>query len=156
MSVLEHKGQIFVSVFDDRVPAIRLENRTDRRMYVAQADLSDASKPSTPKKTLNDENFEWHTSIRPGSTICYTPPSVDAEFPEQLNDPVSILLACDDEKIAWSRPIRYDESSETYMELPYVKVSVDTSGRSVHIVIDSINQVDHQYLFDYLAFITQN
>lgn len=94
LSVLEHEGQTFVSIYDDRVPSIRLENRTDQRMFVAQAESADATKaPYVVQKTLNDEHFEWFTSISPKATICYTPPSVDAGFPEKMDQSVAILLA---------------------------------------------------------------
>lgn len=94
LSVLEHDGQTFVSVYDDRVPTIRIENRTDRRIFVAQAESIDPTKtPYIAHKTLNDENFEWYTSVAPDGTICYTPPSVDAGFPEKVDQPVAILVA---------------------------------------------------------------
>lgn len=102
LSVLEHEGQTFVSIYDDRVPAIRIENRSDRRLFIAQAESTDPTKiPYIAQKTLNDEHFEWYPSVAPDATICYTPPSVDAGFPEKIDQPVAILVASESGKFVF-------------------------------------------------------
>lgn len=99
MSVLEYEGQTFVSVYDDRAPAIRMENRTDRLLFVAQAESTDPAKAPVAQKTLNDEHFEWYTNVAPDATIFYTPPSVDAGFPEKMGQQISILVAVEPGKL---------------------------------------------------------
>lgn len=100
LSVLEHDGQTFVSMYDDLVPNIRLENRTGQRMLIAQAESPDQHKPPySAQETLNDEHFEWHTSVKPDATIFYTPPSVDGGFPEKMDQQVAILVAIESGKL---------------------------------------------------------
>lgn len=42
---------------------------------------------------MNDENFEWFTSLPPKHSIYYTPPSMDATFPDNVNNNIGIIFA---------------------------------------------------------------
>lgn len=49
--------------------------------------------------------------------------------------------------INWSPPILINTPSETTLEQPYLKVTVDTSKRTVHITINSIDRVSLTSVF---------
>lgn len=91
--MIDHRGQTFVSIHHDVSPIIELENRTDLPLYIGQAESTDPAKPSVAVKTLNDDHFEWFTSAPPQATIFYTPPTIDASFPDKSIQPVGIIFA---------------------------------------------------------------
>lgn len=93
VSAIEHQGQLYISIQDDQSPTIEFVNRTDLELYLAQAESVDLSKPSAAVKSLNDETFEWFTIVPPNKTIFFTPPSVNASFPEKLDNNIGIIIA---------------------------------------------------------------
>lgn len=95
MTVIDYRGQTFVSIHADRSPTIEFKNcTTDLHLYIAQAEHVDVTRPSVAVRKVNDENFDWFTMAPPMSTIFYTPPAIDAGFPDSVSDtPLAVIFA---------------------------------------------------------------
>lgn len=93
LTVIDYRGQTFVSIHLDRSPAIELQNATnDINLLIAQAEYADPALPSVAVRNLNDEHFDWFTMVPPMNTIFYTPPAIEAEFPDQNFDKTIALI----------------------------------------------------------------
>lgn len=83
-----------MSVYDDRFPFIDIDNRTNIEIFVAEADFADFSKSLKPKKSMHDENFNWHCTVPPYSGRSYAPPSINERFPEKQTTNVHLIFGC--------------------------------------------------------------
>lgn len=175
LSIVEHGGQTFVSVYPDATPCMRLINRTAHRLFVAQAQdaaaaaatadsLDDAAASVTrsrpqplPQRTPDNDQFEWYTSCAAGGrSVYFTPPDWERGFPEQQTpEDFGIQLAvCRAAEAApaagWCRPLAVLQTAETFVDLPGVgdvRVSVHggTDGRTVNVVV---GHIDHNVEFN--------
>lgn len=166
VSIIEHDGQTYVSLHADTSPCIRLVNRTDRRLYVAQSQTpvdgamaTVAAQPSEPLELQlsGDDQFEWYSAVDAGRTCFYTPVGWDADFPDNSTDCSSLGLmvaACQttgafecsaiSSDWGWCRPFAVFRPHETVLDLPLVgdvRVQVDCVRRRTVTVC--VSQLDH-------------
>lgn len=90
----QHNDQLYISIYEDRFPFIEIDNQTNILIYVAEADFADFSKSLKPKKSIHDENFQWHCTIPAYGRMNFAPPSVNERFPEKHNANVHLIFGC--------------------------------------------------------------
>lgn len=73
---------------------MEIENRTNIEIFAAEADFADFSKSLKPKRSIHDDNFQWHCSIPPFSRMNYSPPSINERFPEKQNINLHLIFGC--------------------------------------------------------------
>ncbi|XP_058811887.1 intermembrane lipid transfer protein VPS13B [Topomyia yanbarensis] len=146
LSIVGHREQRFVSIYDDRCPSFAVENRTDFNIYVAQSDSKDASKPArtaVPECAV-DSNFVWYQIVGSRQTVFYTPPALDAVFPETQEVEIALIFACvSGSAIRWSHPVKIDESKNIFLNIPLygdLRLAVNIGNRTTEILIDYISQ----------------
>lgn len=93
-SITQYKEQFFISIYDDRFPFIEIDNQTNIEIFAAEADFSDFSKSLKPKKSIHDENFQWHCTVPAYSCLNFTPPSINERFPERQTTNAQLIFAC--------------------------------------------------------------
>lgn len=147
LSALEYLGQIYVILYDDRYPFAEIENRTSIHLYVAESESNDVNRHSKPKRSMHEDNFQWHREIPQFKRINYTPPSVNENFPEKPIGNVTLVLGCADKltssvTVQWSLPIKVGECEEKFLNLPLfgdIKLTLYKSSKTICIVIEHIN-----------------
>lgn len=147
LSALEYHGQIYVILYDDRYPFAEIENRTSIHLYIAESESNDVSKHSKPKRSVHDDNFQWHREIPAYKRVNYTPPSVNENFPEKPIGTVTLILGSTNKltssiTVQWSLPIKVDECEEKFLNLPLfgdIKLTLFKASKTICIVIEHIN-----------------
>lgn len=95
LSIVAHQGQQYVSIYDDPCPSFSIENRTDFNIYVAQSDSVNASKAAAAvPECVVESNFVWYQIVGSRQTVFYTPPALDAVFPETQEVEIALIFAC--------------------------------------------------------------
>lgn len=95
LSIVAHQGQQHVSIYDDPCPSFAIENRTDFNIYVAQSDTVNANKAATAvPECVVESNFVWYQIVGSRQKVYYTPPALDALFPEAQDVEVALIFAC--------------------------------------------------------------
>lgn len=166
LSIIEHRGQQYVSIYDDPCPSFTVENRTDFNIYVAQSESVNVSKAANaiPECSI-DCNFVWYQTVKSRQTVYYTPPVQDAIFPEAQETEVALIFACVSGKsvvfstinkralsfniisgsaIRWSLPVKINENKNVFLNIPLygdLKLAVNIKNRTTEIIIDYISQV---------------
>lgn len=147
-SIHRHQDQHYVSIYKDEAPILAVENMTDFHIFVAQAETLNTSKASSPVNDCEaDDRFKWYQQVPSKKLVYYTPPLVDETFPEI--DPVEygLIFACvstSGAPLRWSRPVKIDENKEVFLDIPLygdIKVSLNTTGKTIKVVLDYIRQV---------------
>lgn len=93
-SITQHNNQLYISIYEDRHPFIEIDNQTNIVIFVAEADFADFSKSLKPKKSVHDENFQWHCTIPAYDRLHFAPPSMNERFPEKHNANVHLIFGC--------------------------------------------------------------
>ncbi|XP_055526290.1 intermembrane lipid transfer protein VPS13B [Wyeomyia smithii] len=145
LSIVEHRGQQYVSIYDDPYPSFTVENRTDFHIYIAQSESSNASKTATAVSECSMENnFVWFQIVKSRQTIYFTPPTLDAIFPEAQEIEVALIFACvSGSAIRWSYPVKMNENKNIFLNIPLygdLKLAVNIKNRTTEITIDYISQ----------------
>ncbi|XP_065088861.1 intermembrane lipid transfer protein VPS13B [Ochlerotatus camptorhynchus] len=145
LSIVAHQGQQYVSIYDDPCPSFSIENRTDFNIYVAQSDSVNASKAATAvPECVVESNFVWYQIVGSRQTVHYTPPALDAIFPETQEVELALIFACvSGSAIRWSHPVKIDENKNIFLNIPLygdLKLAVNIKNRTTDILIDYISQ----------------
>nr|XP_029723384.1 vacuolar protein sorting-associated protein 13B-like [Aedes albopictus] len=145
LSIVAHQGQQHVSIYDDPCPSYGIENRTDFNIYVAQSDSVNANKAATAvPECVVESNFVWYQIVGSRQKVYYTPPVLDALFPETQDVEVALIFACvSGSAIRWSHPVKVDENKNIFLNIPLygdLKLAVNIKNRSTDVVIDYISQ----------------
>ncbi|XP_053682005.1 intermembrane lipid transfer protein VPS13B [Sabethes cyaneus] len=145
LSIVEHRGQQYISIYDDPCPSFAVENRTDFNIYVAQSESINVNKAANAVTECTvDTNFVWYQIVRSRQTVYYTPPAVDSIFPEAQETEVALIFACvSGSAIRWSYPVKINENKNIFLNIPLygdLKLAVNIRNRTTEIVIDYISQ----------------
>ncbi|XP_062558103.1 intermembrane lipid transfer protein VPS13B [Armigeres subalbatus] len=145
LSIVAHQGQQHVSVYDDPCPSFAIENRTDFNIYVAQSDSVNANKAATAvPECVVESNFVWYQIVGSRQKVYYTPPALDAVFPETQELDVALIFACvSGSAIRWSHPVKVDENKNIFLNIPLygdLKLAVNIKNRTADVLIDYISQ----------------
>ncbi|XP_021693609.1 vacuolar protein sorting-associated protein 13B [Aedes aegypti] len=145
LSIVAHQGQQHVSIYDDPCPSFAIENRTDFNIYVAQSDTVNANKAATAvPECVVESNFVWYQIVGSRQKVYYTPPALDALFPEAQDVEVALIFACvSGSAIRWSHPVKVDENKNIFLNIPLygdLKLAVNIKNRTTDVVIDYISQ----------------
>ena len=93
LAAFEHQGQIYISIHNDRSPAIEIVNKTELQLHLAQAESCDPHKTTVAMRSISDEHFDWFTELPANTSIFYTPPSVNLNFPDKLDNSIGLIFA---------------------------------------------------------------
>lgn len=144
---VQHNEQLFISIEDDHLPSIVLQNLTDLQLNVAQAASINPSKTPIPMSDCGEDRLAWQQLVPPRQLVYYTPPVIDETFPDIQTTEFAIIFACvgssGSSSVRWSRPLRVDENKEIFLDIPLygdIKVSVNTDSKVVKVVLDYIRQ----------------
>ncbi|XP_055618736.1 intermembrane lipid transfer protein VPS13B [Toxorhynchites rutilus septentrionalis] len=145
LSIIAHLDQHYVSIYDDQCPSFAVENRTDFNIYVAQSDSTNVNKSATAIPECGAEsNFVWYQIVGSRKTVYYTPPTLDAIYPETQEVDIALLFACvSGSAIRWSNPVKPDENKNIFLNIPLygdLKLTVNIRNRTTEILIDYISQ----------------
>lgn len=147
-SIHRYQDQHFLSIYEDEAPLLAVENMTDFHIFVAQTETLNTSKAASPVNDCEADNkFAWYQQVPSKKLVYYTPPLLDGTFPEI--DPVEygLIFACvstSGAPLRWSRPVKIDENKEVFLDIPLygdIKVSLNTTGKTIKVVLDYIRQV---------------
>lgn len=155
-SIHRYQDQHFVSIYKDDAPLLAVENLTDFHIFVAQAETLNSNRVSSPVNDCDaDEKFKWFQQVPSKKIVYYTPPVIDETFPEIDPCEYGLIFACvsGGGAIRWSRPVKIDENKEVFLDIPLygdIKVSLNTTGKTIKVILDYIRQVSHHFYIKFL------
>lgn len=148
LTVQEHLGQVFLSVYPEIHPQITLNNMCGFRILCAQGT------PDSDGKAIEESvNFDWWCSVAAHSSAHYSFPSASERFPDIVspgNWPPLVLALPDtfpprEGMLLWSRGVSIRESQEQFVRLPGhgdVKVRVDVLCHTSHVTVETVSHVE--------------
>ncbi|XP_059217881.1 intermembrane lipid transfer protein VPS13B isoform X1 [Stomoxys calcitrans] len=148
VSLIEHGHIYYLTINEDISPAVLVNNQTDCGFIVAQTNVPESGKVSSPTPEYDGKHLEWYHMIPPQSKCYYTPPEWYIRFPDVESTLCNITLALYDamstkKTIKWSKPIRLDKTWKKFLHIPGhgdVKVIICDKHRVIRINIYYISQ----------------
>ncbi|XP_063704154.1 intermembrane lipid transfer protein VPS13B [Culicoides brevitarsis] len=145
-SIHRFQDQHYISIYQDEAPMLAVENLTDFHVFVAQSETVGNNGNAPVNDCDADDKFKWYQQVPSKQIVYYTPPIVDETFPEI--DPVEygLIFSCVSNSgtpLRWSRAVKIDENKEVFLEIPLygdIKVSLNTTGKTIKVVLDYIRQ----------------
>ncbi|KAK4875062.1 hypothetical protein RN001_011484 [Aquatica leii] len=137
-----HKGQTFLSLYNDLYPQMLIENRSEAKLFFAQAAKIDPI-------ISECQHFQWTCFVENSRACYYTMPGYGEKFPEisQENNIEQLSISCEspDDCFYWSNPINLNEYRDHLVSIPAygdVKISITKTIHTLLVVINSTNQVE--------------
>jgi len=149
LTVQEHSGQVFLSVYPEIHPQITLHNMCSFKILCAQGIPADDG-----KAVQETANFDWWCSIGPHCCAHYTLPATSQRFPDIVtsgNWPPLVLALSDScssknsGTLLWSRGISITETGEQFVRLAGhgdIKVQVKIQCYTTHVVVETVSHVE--------------
>jgi vacuolar protein sorting-associated protein 13B len=122
ISIIKENDQFFMSIFNDKMPMLKIVNQTDFKLFLASTEIKEGTtKVLSPYREIADDRIIWYQIVDSRNEIFYTPPIFNDFFPDLINlDEYGIIFACvcGDDQIRWSQAIKIDESKNVIMNVP--------------------------------------
>ncbi|PNF20823.1 hypothetical protein B7P43_G12077 [Cryptotermes secundus] len=148
LTVQEHSGQVFLSIYPEMHPQITLHNMCRFKILCAQG-MPDSDGKAVPETA----NFDWWCGVEPHSYAHYSLPATSQRFPDIVspgNWPPLVLALSEscpprEGTLLWSRGINIIETQEQFVQLPGhgdVKVRVEVQCHTTHITVETVSHVE--------------
>lgn len=148
LTVQEHLGQVFLSVYPEIHSQIILHNMCSFKILCAQGT------PDNDGRAVEETaNFDWWCCIGAHSSAHYSLPTASERFPNIVspgNWPPLVLALSDpftprEGKLLWSRGVSITETQEQFIRLPGhgdVKVRIEVLCHTTHLTVETVSHVE--------------
>ncbi|XP_069674298.1 intermembrane lipid transfer protein VPS13B isoform X2 [Periplaneta americana] len=148
LTVQEHSGQVFLSVYPEIHPQITVHNMCRFNILCAQG-----TPDNDGTAVLETAHLSWWCGVAPHSSSHYSFPAASERFPDIVspgNWPPLVLALSDmyppeEGAISWSRGISITETQEQFVRLPGhgdVKVRVEVQCHTSHVTVETVSHVE--------------
>jgi hypothetical protein len=148
LTVQEHLGQVFLSVYPEIHPQITLHNMCGFKILCAQG-----TPENDGKAVPETANFDWWCSIGPHSCAHYSLPAASERFPDIVSPGTwpTLVLALSDScppregTLLWSKGITIIETQGQFVRLPGhgdVKVRIEVQCHTAHVTVETVSHVE--------------